>query len=223
MDKIDVDGVPFSVLMDRAVKLKSMQMSEGRKKWDAFPSFYQHSIFPNDEVDAARNLSDFNERLAVASQIKDEGNVAYQEGRLSDALLHYEKALSVFRYLENTNPEWKNEGIKDSFVKEISYKCRDEMEAKELDTFLRNCYNNIALVTYKMKDYKLSKKACDYAIALSVDNKSDIHCRNAQSKSYFLRAQSRLAPLSSGATDEQAAVFDLNRAVLLNPKNSAAR
>ena len=78
-------------------------------------------------------------------------------------------------------------------------------------------------MAYKLKDHNLSKKACDYAIALSVDDKTDIHCLNAQAKSYFLRAQSRLAPLSSGATERQAAIFDLNRAVLLNPKNSAAQ
>ena len=223
MDKIDVDGTPFSVLMDRAVKLKSLQMSKERTKFDSMPSFHQNSIFPNDEVNAVRNLSDFNVRLAAASHIKDEGNVAYHEGRLSDALSQYEKALSVFRYLENTNPEWKTEGIKDEFINEIIYECHDKMVVIELNTFLRHCYNNIALVAYKLKDHNLSKKACDYAIALSVGDKTDIHCLNAQAKSYFLRAQSRLAPLSSGATEQQAAIFDLNRAVLLNPKNSAAR
>lgn len=109
MDKIDVDGTPFSVLMDRAVKLKSFDLSKHRSHYDSMPGFYQHSIFPNDDVLAARSLCEFNDRLGAAKQMKDEGNSAYREGRLHDALSKYENALAVFRFIENTNPSWKTE------------------------------------------------------------------------------------------------------------------
>lgn len=109
MDKIDIDGTPFSVLMDRAVKLKTKQVGEERRRYDKMPSFYQHSIFPHEDVIAARNLDDFDARLAAAGELKSTGNSAFNEGRFGDALFQYEKALSVFRYLENSNPNWKNQ------------------------------------------------------------------------------------------------------------------
>jgi hypothetical protein len=103
----DVDGTPFSVLMDRAVKLKTLQMSQERKNYDKMPSFYQHSIFM-DDVQAVRNL-DFIDRIAAARQMKDDGNDAFKQGHWDQAMMQYEKALSVFRYLENTNPQLKNQ------------------------------------------------------------------------------------------------------------------
>jgi hypothetical protein len=106
---IDVEGTPFSVLMERAVKLKSLRMGEERKKYDEMPRFYQNSIYPHEDVVSARNLAEFQDRLAAANDMKAAGNTAYREGRWSDALFQYEKALSVFRYLQNTNPSWKNE------------------------------------------------------------------------------------------------------------------
>ena len=109
MDKIDVDGTPFSVLMDRAVKLKSKQVGEERRNYDKMPSFYQHSIFPHEDVLAARSLDDFNARLAAALELKDKGNSAFKECRFADALSQYEKAIAVFRYLENSNPEWRTQ------------------------------------------------------------------------------------------------------------------
>jgi hypothetical protein len=109
MENVDVDGTPFSVLMDRAVKLKSLQMGEERLHYDTLPSFYQNSIFPHDDVIAARTLPNFNHRLAAAKEFKQEGNSAFGEGRLRDALSNYEKALAVFRFIENTNPNFKNE------------------------------------------------------------------------------------------------------------------
>jgi len=64
-----------------------------------------------------------------------------------------------------------------------------------------------------MKDYTLSITACDWA--LLVDRECD--------KSYYLRACSRLAPLSSGADEQDAAIVDLKMAIKLNPKNKEAR
>ena len=56
-------------------------------------------------------------------------------------------ALSVFRFLENTNAQWKSEGIKDQYIKEDEYAGKDDDECKQLNRFIVNCYNNIALVS----------------------------------------------------------------------------
>ena len=95
MDSIDIDGTPFSVLMDRAMKLKTLQSKHERVKFDAYPSFYANTVFPsnNDDVIGARQLTRFNERLAIATRIKDEGNIAFRDGRMSDARTQYETAI----------------------------------------------------------------------------------------------------------------------------------
>ena len=214
MEDVNVEGIPFSVLMDRAVKLKQLQTKNESLKFNSYPSFYANTIFPaNDDVMAARKQCTFSKRLETANQMKQEGNTNFRDGRLDDALNKYEMALSVFRYLENTNPQWKSEGIKDKFIVEVEYKGKDEKEYQQLNQFLVNCYNNIALVSIKMQDYSLAVKACDFAIAVSVDTQKD--------KSFYLRARARLAPKSSGAVDQELAKLDLQMALKHNPGNKA--
>jgi tetratricopeptide (TPR) repeat protein len=93
------------------------------------------------------------------------------------------------------------------------YNCRDEIETNELDFLLVSCYNNIAITCIRMKDYSTSMQACNYALV--VNDKSD--------KSYYLRAKSRLAPVSSGSVEHEAALVDLKRALEINPLNTEAR
>ena len=213
MENFDIDGTPFSVLMDRAVTLKQQQTKHQRERYDLSPSFLSNSIFPNEDTMKARGLDSFNDRLGAAIRIKDEGNSAFRDGGLGDALSKYEMALSVFRYIENTNPKWKSEGIKDEYIEENRYQCKTEEEQHTLDQFLVICYNNIALVSYKMASYTLAIRACDYAI--EVDDTND--------KSFYLRAKARIAPKSSGATELRFARSDLQIALRNSPNNKEAK
>ena len=142
--------------------------------------------YTHEDVVAARELKSFD---AHNWTMKEEGNSAFRVGLLSDALASYEKALSVWRYLENTNPSFKTEGIKDKFIIENCYECKDNDEKKTLDRFLVMCYNNIALVSCKMDDYPLAIKACDYAVEVDATN----------DKEYFIRAKARTLPKSVGS------------------------
>ena len=142
--------------------------------------------YTHEDVVAARELKSFD---AHNWTMKEEGNSAFRVGLLSDALASYEKALSVWRYLENTNPSFKTEGIKDKFIIENCYECKDNDEQKTLDRFLVMCYNNIALVSCKMDDYPLAIKACDYAVEVDATN----------DKEYFIRAKARTLPKSVGS------------------------
>ena len=105
-----VDGTPFSVLLDQAVKIKKAQCASLRTKFDSYPKFYQNSIFPLEEVIQARDDTiSFDERLNAAKNIKNQGNIAFQQSHFPEAISQYEKTLSVFKYLENHNPNWKTE------------------------------------------------------------------------------------------------------------------
>ena len=66
----------------------------------------------------ARGQDSFKDRMGAAVRIKVEGNLAFRDGGFGDALSKYEMALSVFRYIENTNPKWKEMGIKDEHLEE---------------------------------------------------------------------------------------------------------
>ncbi len=123
LDAASVDGTPFSVLLSQAVKLKSAQDATLKCKFESFPTFYQNSIYPRDDVKRARGddssggggtrnnniVLSFEQRMENAMSFKQCGNVNYQHGKYSDAMVNYEKAMAVFRYLVNTNPNWKNE------------------------------------------------------------------------------------------------------------------
>lgn len=207
-----MDGTPFSVLMDRAVKLKTSQTAHERAKYDAFPSFYAGTICPNAEVAAVRALTEFSARLAAAHGMKEEGNAAFRGGRPDDARTRYQTALSVFRYLENTNPRWKSEGIQDKFVREVQDAGEDAGEQQEMNRFLVNCYNNLALVSFRMEDFPCAVQACDHALAVDGHNP----------KALFLRARARLAPRCSGADDQALARSDLQVALEHDPGNREA-
>jgi len=214
MENIDVDGTPFSVLFDRAVKLKQLQTKNERIRYDSYPAFLAVTLYPNDEVAAVRLLPTFTQQLEAANDMKQEGNTAFRDGRLRDALTKYESAVAVFRYLENTNDNWKKEGIKDEYIIEKEYQGKNEEECQQLNKLLVNCYNNIAIVSTKLQDYSFAISACNYALAL--DEKND--------KSFFLRAQSRLAQMNnSGTADQVLAKSDLQTALQYNPNNKQAR
>mmetsp|Transcript_97232 Transcript_97232/g.278327 ORF Transcript_97232/g.278327 Transcript_97232/m.278327 type:complete len:114 (+) Transcript_97232:143-484(+) len=98
-----IDGMPFGELMNQAVKLKTHQAKPDRCKFDKYPKFYQNSMFARDEILAARAMP-YTERIAAALEFKREANEFYTQGRLLDASLKYEYALSVFKHLTHPNP-----------------------------------------------------------------------------------------------------------------------
>jgi len=108
LDDLEIDGTPFSILMSQAVKLKNAQDAPTRSRYDSYPSFYQNSLFSLDEAVASRNKP-FVQRMIDAMKWKKEGNKAIDDGDFKSAIIKYEIALSVFKYLENHNPNWKNE------------------------------------------------------------------------------------------------------------------
>ena len=67
-------------------------------------------------------------RMGEALRMKLEGNKAFQCGSFGDAMMHYEMAISVFRYLVNTNASWRNEGIKDAFIETVDYVNMNSMD-----------------------------------------------------------------------------------------------
>ena len=105
-----VNGTPFSELLGRAVKIKTAQTASLREKYEAYPRYYQNSLFPKEEVlQARRECLSFMERMNIAKQMKEVGNEAFQQKNFDEAMSKYEMAAGVFKYIENTNPNIRKE------------------------------------------------------------------------------------------------------------------
>lgn len=104
-----MDDAPFDVIMQQAVKLKTEQMAPNRRKYDAAPMWYQHSLFSIDSIIKVRETlaNDFPALYQYAVDLKDIGNLEYKEGNMLGALNEYEKALSLFKWLRPLREDWK--------------------------------------------------------------------------------------------------------------------
>jgi hypothetical protein len=88
--------------------MRSGQDSIFRRRYDAYPLWLQHSMFP-DEKCASYRLLPFRDKILAATALKEEGNKFMQSlSSYSDAIRLYEQALSVFEWLVNTDSDWKN-------------------------------------------------------------------------------------------------------------------
>jgi len=211
---VEVNGTPMSVLLGQAVKLKSAQEKPLRKVFDSFPTFYQNSIFSGQDVVDIRALG-FEERLEAADKLKVLGNSHAKDGSHVESLNHYEMALSVFKWIKNTNPRWKNEGIRDDFIEEK----RDavlaidqpstQTQKLQVTEHLISAYNNIAIVSIKTEQFINAIAACNCALRLDERNV----------KALYLRSKARFTPKSCGAAEEEMAIRDLVAARKIGPQN----
>lgn len=104
----EIGDTPFSVLMERAAKLKGAQLSALRVQYESWPRYYQNSLFPREEVVHARSLS-FQHRFDKAQLMKEEGNtLVKEESNFVEATKAYESALAIFKYVLNHCKDWKN-------------------------------------------------------------------------------------------------------------------
>jgi|AntRauTorckE5430_2_1112549.scaffolds.fasta_scaffold07420_3 tetratricopeptide (TPR) repeat protein len=204
-----VNGTPMSVLLSQAVKLKSAQEQPLRKQFDAFPVFLQNSIFPRQETIDAR-AAPFEERFETATKLKMLGNKFAKDGNHVDSLNQYEMSLSVFKWIENSNPNWKNEGIKDGFVKQFFFQPSNASQKSRVLELMINVYNNIAIVSMKVEQFGNAVAACNSALLLDERNV----------KALFLRSKARCTPKSCGKTEEELAMKDLMSARRIDPKNT---
>ncbi len=204
----EINGTPFSVLMQQAVKMKTAQTAVDKVKFEKWPRFYQNSVFAKPEVVAARG-ADFPDRIEFAIKMKDAGNDFLKQGGYLDANHAYEQALAVFKWAENTDPDFKNKGIKDESLVEHEYSPSDDQEAEILSNFKKSCYLNLGLCAQKTGEHSVAIQACTSALEIDPDN----------AKALYRRAMSRIAPKSSGGLEMDQALQDLVTAAKSAPED----
>ncbi|KAF1775477.1 Peptidyl-prolyl cis-trans isomerase, FKBP-type [Phytophthora cactorum] len=203
---------PFADLMTKAVKLKGAQQAQLRTQYDSWPQYFQHSLFMQESVVTVRSKS-FPERIAAAEDMKAAGNAHFNGEAFEEAVAEYEKALAVFKYLENKDPGWKKKGIEDGDMLISDFKCDDPEDQKRLDALKVSCYLNIAVAKFKLKEYPVCSRACDDTLELDPQNV----------KAYYRRAQALITPASSGALEFDRAISDLQKAYAIDPENREVR
>lgn len=74
------------------------------------------------------------------------------------AALEYEAALSIIKYLTNTDPKWRDKGLRDDDILEVSLLKKwgirqdDKAAASEV---MAQCYTNLAMAYYKQGEMKV--------------------------------------------------------------------
>lgn len=175
-----IAGTPFNVLMQQAGKLKSKQGETFRSKYDKYPPWYQHSMFATEEIIQARGM-EFPDRMQAAQSYKEKGSASLKIDELYDAMHDYERALSIFSWIENLKENWMKQEIEDSMIRQSEYTPRSTAEADALRSLQCSCLLNLALVYSRQLQWNDVIRAC--TAVLEKDPTS--------SKAFFRRAQVR--------------------------------
>lgn len=207
-DANSIGNTPFNVLMQQAGKLKSKQGEVFRRKYDSFPLWYQHSMFSNEGVNRARSKK-FDERFKEALEYKEKGNESMKNNELYDAMHDYERALSIFTWIENLKEDWTRKEIEDNMIKECKYDPQSAEEADAIRGLQISCLLNLSLVYIRQQQWGDVIRACTEVLDIDPQNP----------KAFYRRAQARYLPMHCGATENEMALVDLKKAVQASPKD----
>ncbi|KAJ1448966.1 hypothetical protein M885DRAFT_123238 [Pelagophyceae sp. CCMP2097] len=203
MEGLEVEGTPFSVLMQQAVKLKTHVHKIDRVKFDKWPKFYQNSVYVKDEQKAERQLS-FQKRLKVAKDYKNAGD-AWLKGGVDplQASLNYEWAIGLFKWATTLDPDWRKKSVDDTMLREGQFDGDTPSERLTIRDFKVVCYLNLSRSYFKQADFATARQACDWALALEPNS----------DRALLLRAKCLVEPPSHGASERDSAIVDLEQAM----------
>ena len=189
---------PLNDLIQQAVKIKGAQSQQLRRVFDSYPEYLQNTLFVTEREEEEIELKALEYKKTAASFIQEKDYLsAYKE---------YEKAIGLFKYIINTDKDWKSKGIIDEHL-EVIEKPPDHVELQI------SLYNNIALCLFHLKKYTQAIYACNDTLALD----------NQNSKALYRRALSRITPASSGALEQELALKDLKTALIHDVNNKDVR
>lgn len=135
----------FDRLMKEAVALKTAQMSKSRTKFDSWPQFHQAGLYYSETFKSIRDEPG-GKKIAAFELKKNEGTELFKNDEYQKALYKYEEALTVFRWVQNKNQNWKNSGIEDTDLTPHIEELNEESKQCVIA-----CYLNIALCNIKLE------------------------------------------------------------------------
>ena len=216
----------FGSMMQHAMKLKGHQMEADRKRFEAWPSFMQNTLWMRGEPLELRMLP-VAERLARVAGLKERGNELFRKQAYAGAIEQYEAALGSFRYAKQLDPDWKKKGIKDETIELVDERGEaGSPEAEQIAALFVSCYCNLAACylgragagtpepgSTVETDYKRCAQACGCALEIEP----------ACSKALYRRARALSEPTTATDPDIEAAIRDLGAAAAAAPDDKAVR
>lgn len=213
MGDAKIDGTPFNVLMQQAVKLKTHVHKIDRVRFDAWPKFYQNTAFVKDTQMQERALA-FEARMVVAAAYKAKADGAFHGGDMLDASFNYEACAGLFKWATTLKEDWRTRSLEDGDIREDEFLGDGEAQRSTIAALRLKCYCNIARAYIKQKEYLTARQACDWALAIDAESDAAL----------YLRAAALTEPASSGTTERDAAISDLEKAVpLVDPASRRAK
>jgi hypothetical protein len=203
----------FGQLIQQAAKMKGAQMAKDKRRFETWPKYLQHTMYNQEKLSEIRALP-AEERLARASEMKEEGNELLKQRRYDDAMNVYEKAIGVYYYVQNRESDWKKKGINDADVKIVDETLVEEGSAEmaaQVAQLKTSVLLNISLAAENLGDHGLSARACS-----DVLNKLDSRNQKALYAAHPSPPRSRRAParLPRGTTPRRAALSVVASALL---------
>lgn len=72
-----------------------------REIFDAYPIYLKHTLFHNDDENMIKvRKLEVSQRFFVYEKFRERGNKLFNQGEYEDSVLLYERALSIFKWLE---------------------------------------------------------------------------------------------------------------------------
>ncbi len=217
-----MDSNNISALLEQAIAMKNAEIDSNAKVYLSKPLYHQHSIFSNDKLDEIRNKCNFDASIKYAEECKQKGteycdcidneiDTMVNENNLFNAIHEFEKALSVFNWIEpNDKVNWKNQAIEDSNITYRTYNPINNEEKFKIQELNIYCFIYLALCYQNLNQWKNSIDACNSVLDLDSENY----------KALFLRAQARYIPVSCDRSDNELALVDLSTAMKISPNDS---
>eukprot|EP00245_Coleochaete_scutata_P016748 TRINITY_DN793_c0_g1_i1.p1 TRINITY_DN793_c0_g1~~TRINITY_DN793_c0_g1_i1.p1 ORF type:complete len:464 (-),score=108.03 TRINITY_DN793_c0_g1_i1:406-1797(-) len=198
---IDMEGVEnMEDVLRMAAKIKMAHMADLRKEWDLAPQFMKNTLVLHKDPQVANaRLLPGKERLEAASQLKNEGNEAYNRGENVTAIQEYTKALSTFRYFVKDGDRFDLVNAHDSYGPE---------ERAEMERLLVNIYVNLAVCLLRSKEPEAAMYACNEALKMDEGNM----------KALYRRAMAR-AMMEITTETLDLIIRDLSSAAFADPSN----
>lgn len=85
--------------------LEKKRNNRSRARFDAYPLYLQHTLFYNAEDMQKIRTFECCSRFMAYEELREKGNKEYNQGNYAVSLDYYERALSLFKWLEHREPE----------------------------------------------------------------------------------------------------------------------
>jgi tetratricopeptide (TPR) repeat protein len=94
---LSANKIDFSLIR---TKKGSQPITRSREIFNTYPSYLQHTLFYNGEDYKKVRSIECCSRFLPYEKLREKGNKLYNKGKYAEALDFYERALSLFRWLE---------------------------------------------------------------------------------------------------------------------------